>query len=472
MPRTETRGAARVVGVAALLVMLSLGCAVSKQDFKRNFEYEPVRAPGTIDGTVLLETSHTVSPGVVEVWKRYGNPQENIDNWQATVAEVLRDDMVRSGLLKTSPGGSSPDLIIKVDGLESDKPEGNLKITVSVLDPQSRAVITRYERQVGLGTSIFAYGENMKHGISSQLASIRQDLLADYTAGKIGTVIAANRGTRAAQGHLATAQAALAAGDYAKALPSVRLARQVNPQGVAPATAAVTLLQALCDPEGAKRLGDEAQKAHPADASLAAAIAGTGITPYPPACQAQSLNREGVALAREGKRPEALAKFQGARQAAPGLVPKASYNAAMLLEQAGRAQDAASAYLEARQEFLNPAEEQEALARLTTLAHRANLPAPDAADRRYRLGIVRAQQKRYPEAVTEFEAALADAPWLADAYYNLGLVSDFTGAHAKALQALRTYLALAPQSPQASAVKTKIVELEDKLGTAEMPRKP
>ena len=157
--------------------------------------------------------------------------------------------------------------------------------------------------------------------------------------------------------------------------------------------------------------------------TLAAAIAGTGITPYPPACGAQALNREGVALAREGKRTEALVKFQAARQAAPGLVPKASYNAAMLLEQAGKSQDALVAYLEARQGFL-------------------------------------------------FEAALPDAPWLADAYYNLGLVSDFTGAHAKALEALRTYLALAPQSPQASAVKTKIVELEDKLGAAEMPRKP
>jgi tetratricopeptide (TPR) repeat protein len=472
MARTESRGTTRIVGIAAVLVVLSFGCAVSKQEFKRNFEYEPVRAQGTIDGTVLLETSHTVSPGAVEVWKRYGNPQENIDNWQATVAEVLRDDMVRSGLVKTSPGGSNPDLIIKIDGLESDKPEGHLKITVSVLDPQSRAVITRYERQVGLGTSIFEYGENMKRGISSQLASIRQDLLADYTAGKIGTVIAANRDTRAAQGHLATAQAALAAGDYAKALSNVRLARQVNPQGAAPATAAVTLLQTLCDPEGGKRLAEEARKVHPADAGLTAAIAGTGITPYPPACQAQALNREGVALAREGKRPEALAKFQAARQAAPGLVPKASYNAGLLLEQSGKPQDALTAYLEARQSFLNPAEEQDAMSRLTALAQRANLPAPDAADRRYRLGIVRAQQKRYPEAVIEFEAALADAPWLTDAYYNLGLVSDFTGAHAKALQALRTYLTLAPQSPHASAVKTKIVELEDKLGVAGIPQKP
>lgn len=57
-----------------------------------------------------------------------------------------------------------------------------------------------------------------------------------------------------------------------------------------------------------------------------------------------------------------------------------------------------------------------------------------------------------------------------DAYYNLGLVYDFTGATANALQALRAYVQLAPQAANLGAVKTKIVELEDKLGV--LPGRP
>ncbi len=136
----------------------------------------------------------------------------------------------------------------------------------------------------------------------------------------------------------------------------------------------------------------------------------------------------------------------------------------MLLEERGQAQEAFRQYLAAYQGFLLPAEQAEALARLAGLARRAGLKVPEAVDRRYRIGVVRAQQKRFAEAAAELEAALAEAPWLVDAYYNLGLVYDFLDRPADALRLLGLYLQLAPDSPQAGPVKTKLVELEDKLG--------
>jgi tetratricopeptide (TPR) repeat protein len=186
--------------------------------------------------------------------------------------------------------------------------------------------------------------------------------------------------------------------------------------------------------------------------------------PYPAACRAQALNREGVALAREQKFAAALAKLEEAVRIAPGLIPKAHYNAALIHEQTGRPREALTHYVVAHQAFLLPQGQTETLSRMVALVQRAGITVPETADRRYRVGILRAQQKRYKEAIEEFEAALAEAPWLVDAYHNLGLVYDFTGAYQDALRTFRTYVQLAPTAPNIGTVKTKIVELEDRLG--------
>jgi tetratricopeptide (TPR) repeat protein len=362
-----------------------------------------------------------------------------------------------------APGRSDYDALVRVESQESKPDHFKLKVVLTVLDPAGKEAVVQYSREADLGDSIFDYVDSMKRAMGGSLSSIRTQMLAEQQGKGLRALVAAHRVIQVVRDQVQWAQAAEAQGDYATALRTLRQALTADPKSPAPVAAAVAFLHRLCDPEGAKRFGEAAQKAHPTDAALATALAGTGVTPHAPACEAQALNRDGVALARERKLPEALAKFQAARQRAPGLVPKASYNAALLLE-AARPPEAVQAYLEATRGFLDPADQQEALTRLVATAQRARLPVPETADRRYRLGVVRVEQKRYPEAVTEFEAALAEAPWLVDAYYNLGLVYDFTGATANALQALRAYVQLAPQAANLGAVKTKIVELEDKLG--------
>ena len=188
---------------------------------------------------------------------------------------------------------------------------------------------------------------------------------------------------------------------------------------------------------------------------------------HPNACNAQRLNREGIALIREQQRTSALAKFEEAARSTPNLIPKADYNAGLILEQSGRQKDALTHYLAAMKSFLLISDEEEASAKVIAIAQRSNAPVPESADKRYRVGILRAQQKRYKEAIQEFEAALSEAPWLVDAYYNLGLVYDFSGEYQNALRSLKTYLRLAPTAPNIGPVKTKIVELEDRLGLLE-----
>ena len=58
-----------------------------------------------------------------------------------------------------------------------------------------------------------------------------------------------------------------------------------------------------------------------------------------------------------------------------------------------------------------------------------------------------------------------------NAYKNLGLVYDFTGAFHEALHNLTIYAQLAPAGPEIGHVKTKIVELRDRLGLLEKPAK-
>ena len=463
--RTRTRGFPHITRMLLAMVLgfsALAGCAAGPP--KQSATRRPPQAEARLDAHVRVEARHVFGQEMEE-----SALVMNKDKDREARRQLVLQDVSQSGLFASvNAPGRPPDLVLMVETSES-MPKGvwtsvfKIGVSVAVQTPGTGTTAHTYAREAMLEG--FVTKQEVTDGFGQLLADVLRELYADYQAGKIRAVITASRAGQATQAQVQAARAAMATQDYRAALAAVRSALVADPTAPAPVAVAVDLLTILCDPEGAKTLAVAARTAHSTDARLPTAGAGAGITPDPFACQAQQLNREALALARSGQRAEALTKLAGARVLAPGLVPKASYNAAILLEQSGKPQEAVAAYLEAHRGFLSPADQREALTRLVACAQRANLPVPDAADRRYRLGIVRAQQKRYPEAVIEFEGALQDAPWLADAYYNLGLVAGFTEAHAKALQALRTYLTLAPQSPHASAVKTKIVELEDKLGT-------
>ena len=263
-------------------------------------------------------------------------------------------------------------------------------------------------------------------------------------------------------------------GHYSEAMFYFRVAMQIDPQNPIPYEKASSLFLNRCDPDGAIKVAEKGLKITSNNQALRKVLVrahslknNATIAPTPSqsfVCRARELNREGVTLAREGNQLAALTKFEEAIQAAPGLIPKAHYNLALILEESGKPKESVSHYVKAQQSFLLPEEEFEALTRLVALSRQARIAVPEIADQRYRLGIVRAKQKKYKEAIQEFEAALAEAPWFIEAYYNLGLVYDFNKEYSKALRVLNIYAKLSPDAPNIGTVKTKIVELKDKMG--------
>jgi lipoprotein NlpI len=61
-----------------------------------------------------------------------------------------------------------------------------------------------------------------------------------------------------------------------------------------------------------------------------------------------------------------------------------------------------------------------------------------------------------------FEKVAQLAPQWPDVYYNLGLLLEKTGNYDDAIQNFRTYLQLAPASPDAHQVRETIYKLEYK----------
>ncbi len=455
-----------------VLPLFLLGCvSIHKNEYLAWISEKspaPIKAERAMDARVRLESTYAISPERREaiIQGLLGASEDTPDNYCAAMGELVAEDMARSGLFAdvNTPGPGGYDALVRLNCLEDTggAPQrvtlsGPFRVTikVSVLDASGKELVAEYQQSQNFNHTMDTGWGAALRVVRPALAAMRAQMLADLGSGSgLKAAMATKRSVATAQDTLGKAQS----GDYAGAWAALRQALAQDQRSPAPALAAATLLARLCDAEGARAMQDEAQRRAPG------ATPPTPAEPDPRACRAQALNKEGVALARQGSGAEALVKFNQALQTAPGPLPKANYNAALVLEQQGQAQAAVRQYLAAYQAFLLSSEQSQALTRMLALAQQAKLGVPDPADQRYRLGVVRAKQQRYQEAVGEFEAALHGAPWLVDAYYNLGLVYDFVNRPADALRVLRIYIQLAPNAPNIGPVKTKIVELEDKLG--------
>ncbi len=468
-------------GIVVLVTTLALcGCTASVNEYRKMVRYDAVPAAEPLNAAVRLEVTHTLAPEIVAQWKQWMNPDENIESYRQAMVEAVTADMTQSGFLPKTTA-SDYDFIVRIETQESKPANFRLKATLSVIPTGAKEAVTQYTREADLGDSALNLVAGLKSSLRSMMAEMRASLLADYKGGKIRALASKGAAGRETAKFTAEAEAARKAGNPKAALAALRSALRSDPRNPVIYRETADLLLSLCDADGAIRTAEQGLRLADQDQGLrdvvgralklknadAATATAEGLDPQ--VCRAQAANREGIALARGQQRAAALAKFEEAAAAAPGLIPKADYNAALILEQTGKSKEALQRYLVAKDAFLMPADEQEALQKAIALAQRTGMAVPESAERRYRIGILRAQQKRYPEAVKELEAALAEAPWLVDAYYNLGLVYDFSEKYADALHSLKTYIMLAPNAPQIGSVKTKIVELEDRLGILEAP---
>ncbi|MBI5316075.1 MAG: tetratricopeptide repeat protein [Nitrospirae bacterium] len=73
------------------------------------------------------------------------------------------------------------------------------------------------------------------------------------------------------------------------------------------------------------------------------------------------------------------------------------------------------------------------------------------------------QDKRYEEAIAKYDAAIAVAPWWAEAHFNRSLVLAEENRYASAIESMKRFIVLVPDSPDARAAQDKIYEWELKV---------
>ena len=135
---------------------------------------------------------------------------------------------------------------------------------------------------------------------------------------------------------------------------------------------------------------------------------------------------------------------------------------------------AATAYAESSREQLKQMVEQlqkqpgddalrEKIIRLATTLN----PAPavsEEAERRLARGEAAFELAKGPEdyanAVREFQASAAVAPWLATPYFNLGVAEEKAGHPKQAMESFRWYLLAAPGAKDAAEIRKRLFKLE------------
>lgn len=112
-----------------------------------------------------------------------------------------------------------------------------------------------------------------------------------------------------------------------------------------------------------------------------------------------------------------------------------------------------------------PQEDLEAFrARAAELRSKAAQPVTEDS-RRYRVQAESAvTEKRFEDAARRYRQAIDASPWWADGYFNLALVLGELGRAREAIIAMKKYLFLAPDAPDARDAQDKIYVWEDKAG--------
>jgi hypothetical protein len=179
--------------IASLLIG---GCmTISKDVYKGGLRWDTVPASGFIDANVRVETECFFTPEYTQLWYNWGNTEENLTNYKTAACERIMEDMLRSRVFsRANLGGMAYDAIVKIDYTES---QIESSLAVSVVDPSTRKTYSTYNASAPVGS--FSY-RNVSSAISRGLSDIRNQMLADYHAGKgIKGLLASKYGGQALQ---------------------------------------------------------------------------------------------------------------------------------------------------------------------------------------------------------------------------------------------------------------------------------
>ncbi len=100
---------------------------------------------------------------------------------------------------------------------------------------------------------------------------------------------------------------------------------------------------------------------------------------------------------------------------------------------------------------------------------------PDEAERALARGNVflkrAADAQGFQEALAEFKAAVALAPWLADGYMGMSMAQEKAGMYPEAIQSLKFYQLASPQAKNVREIKRRLYELEAQAEEARKAKK-
>ena len=194
----------------------------------------------------------------------------------------------------------------------------------------------------------------------------------------------------------------------------------------------------------------------------ASALCTESETVEPPSAEEQTQAAELVSEANESVILGELDRAEGLLRRATELDPSSAdlaYRYARVLEDMGRVAEAMRAYCRVRS-LAGPGGIADATARLDSLVAAERRRVPEAARDASRLALEAARRGDLRAALGEFDRATTIAPTWADAAYNRGVVLARLGRDDEAVEALRRYLELVPDAPDAPAVARRIGQLE------------
>ena len=168
---------------ALLPLLLCSGCiSVPAESYKESLGYQPARASERIDSTVAVEATHTLTPELHSLWKKWMNSDQTVENWRQAVAEVIVEDLVQSELfarVQTAPSAPA-DYRIRIQSDESRDSSENfqLRMTLRLADGTTNQELAVFNHGTDIGHSIMAY--DMKGGIQRLMGEFKADLAAEF----------------------------------------------------------------------------------------------------------------------------------------------------------------------------------------------------------------------------------------------------------------------------------------------------
>ncbi|TAN44276.1 MAG: PDZ domain-containing protein [Nitrospirae bacterium] len=179
----------------AVLIIFGLGflsgcITISKQEYQSGMIWNTVTARDYIDAGVRIEAECNFTPEYKQLWFEWMNTEESIMNYNLALCERIVEDMTKSRLFSRVNVGSY-DMLMRIEHSESKTEH---KTVVSVKDKNNRDIGVNYTGSAmrrGYG------GESFHASLSQLLSDIRDQMMADYKAGK-GIAVALGGGVQTA----------------------------------------------------------------------------------------------------------------------------------------------------------------------------------------------------------------------------------------------------------------------------------